>query len=246
MTHKLDRRVALVTGASRGIGKAVALRLAAEGAHVIAVARTVGGLEELDDEIKAHGGSATLVPLDLKDFAGIDRLGTPILERWGKLDILFGNAGMLGSLTPLVNLKPNTFEDVMAVNVTANYRLIRSLEPLLRASDQSRAVFVTSGAAHKARAYWGAYAVSKAAVEVLARTWAAEMATTPVRVNLLNPGPIATRMRRQAMPGEDQSTLPTPGELADACLTLFGAETTTNGEIYDFTDGKLAPRGLHA
>ena len=133
MTHRLDGRVALVTGASRGIGRAVALRLAAEGAHIIAVARTVGGLEELDDEIKTHGGSTTLVPLDLKDFAGIDRLGEPILERWGKLDMLFGNAGMLGALTPLVNLKPHTFEDVMAVNVTANYRLIRSLEPLLRA-----------------------------------------------------------------------------------------------------------------
>ncbi|MEE4236397.1 MAG: SDR family NAD(P)-dependent oxidoreductase, partial [Anderseniella sp.] len=131
-------------------------------------------------------------------------------------------------------------------NVTANYRLIRSLEPLLRASDQPRAVFVTSGAAHKARAYWGAYAVSKAAVEMLARTWAAEMATTPVRVNLLNPGPIATRMRRQAMPGEDQATLPAPGELADAALRLFAAETTSNGEIYDFADGKLTARGLHA
>ncbi len=242
MAKKLEGRVGLVTGASRGIGKSIALRLARDGAHVIAVARTVGGLEELDDEIQAAGGSATLVPLDLKDMEGIDRLGPPIAERWGKLDILFGNAGILGSLTPLQHLKPGTWDDLMAVNVTANYRLIRSLEPLMRSSDAARAVFVTSGAARNARAYWGGYAVSKAALEALAATWAAELATTPARVNLLNPGPIATRMRRQAMPGEDQATLATPEQLADATIELCLPECTSNGAIFDFRNGSLTRR----
>ena len=242
MAKSLARRIALVTGASRGIGRAISLTLAQEGAHVIATARTVGGLEELDDDIQASGGSATLVPLDIKDFAGIDRLGTPIAERWGKLDILVGNAGILGSLTPLQHLKPDTFDDLMAINVTANYRLIRSLEPLLKASDAGRAIFVTSGAAHKARAYWGGYAVSKAALEMLVRTWAAELETTNVTANLLNPGPIATRMRRQAMPGEDQATLPTPEQLADAMISLCSPDATSNGAVHDFKNGVLTQR----
>ena len=242
MAKSLAGRIALVTGASRGIGRAISLKLAQEGAHVIATARTVGGLEELDDDIQASGGSATLVPLDIKDFAGIDRLGTPIAERWGKLDILVGNAGILGSLTPLQHLKPDTFDDLMAINVTANYRLIRSLEPLLKASDAGRAIFVTSEAAHKARAYWGGYAVSKAALEMLVRTWAAELETTNATANLLNPGPIATRMRRQAMPGEDQATLPTPEQLADAMITLRSPDATSNGAVHDFQDGVLTQR----
>lgn len=242
MAKSLAGRIALVTGASRGIGRAISLKLAQEGAHVIATARTVGGLEELDDDIQASGGSATLVPLDIKDFAGIDRLGTPIAERWGKLDILVGNAGILGSLTPLQHLKPDTFDDLMAINVTANYRLIRSLEPLLKASDAGRAIFVTSGAAHKARAYWGGYAVSKAALEMLVRTWAAELETTNVTANLLNPGPIATRMRRQAMPGEDQATLPTPEQLADAMISLCSPDATSNGAVHDFKNGVLTQR----
>lgn len=239
MAKSLAKRVGLVTGASRGIGRAIALKLASEGAHVIATARTVGGLEELDDEISAAGGSATLVPLDIKDFEGIDRLGTPIAERWGKLDIMIGNAGILGTLTPLQHLKPDTFDDLMAINVTANYRLIRSLEPLLKASDAGRSVFVTSGAAHKARAYWGGYATSKAALEMLVRTWAAELETTNATANLLNPGPIATRMRRQAMPGEDQASLPTPAQVADAMISLCSPDATGNGCIYDFRDGVL-------
>ena len=242
MAKSLAGRIALVTGASRGIGRAIALKLAQEGAHVIATARTVGGLEELDDDIQANGGSATLVPLDIKDFEGIDRLGTPIAERWGKLDILVGNAGILGSLTPLQHLKPETFDDLMAVNVTANYRLIRSLEPLIKASDAGRAIFVTSGAAHKARAYWGGYAVSKAALEMLVRTWAAELETTSATANLLNPGPIATRMRRQAMPGEDQATLPAPEQLADAMISLCSPDATSNGAVHDFRDGVLTQR----
>ena len=242
MAKSLAGRVALVTGASRGIGRAIALKLASQGAHVVATARTVGGLEELDDEIRAAGGSATLVPLDIKDFEGIDRLGTPIAERWGKLDILIGNAGILGSLTPLQHLKPDTFDDLMAINVTANYRLIRSLEPLLKASDAGRSIFMTSGAAHKARAYWGGYAISKAALEMLVRTWAAELATTSATANLLNPGPIATRMRRQAMPGEDQAALPAPDQLAAAMISLCSPDATGNGSIYDFIDGALIQR----
>lgn len=242
MAKSLDGRIALVTGASRGIGRAIALKLALEGAHVIATARTVGGLEELDDEIQAGGGTATLVPLDIKDFEGIDRLGTPVAERWGKLDILVGNAGILGSLTPLQHLKPETFEELMAINVTANYRLIRSLEPLIKASDAGRAIFLTSGAAHKATAYWGGYAVSKAALEMLVRTWAAELETTSATANLLNPGPVATRMRRQAMPGENQATLPTPEQLADAMISLCSPDATGNGAVHDFKDGVLKQR----
>lgn len=242
MAKSLAGRIALVTGASRGIGRAIALKLAQEGAHVIATARTVGGLEELDDDIQASGGTATLVPLDIKDFEGIDRLGTPIAERWGKLDILVGNAGILGALTPLQHLKPDTFDDLMAINVTANYRLIRSLEPLIKASDAGRAIFVTSGAAHKATAYWGGYAVSKAALEMLVRTWAAELETTNATANLLNPGPIATRMRRQAMPGEDQTTLSTPEQLADAMISLCLPDATSTGAVHDFRNGVLTQR----
>ncbi len=174
----LKGRIALVTGASRGIGRATALELAKAGAHVIAVARTVGGLEELDDEIRAAGSAATLVPIDLKDFDAIDRLGAAVLERWGKLDILVGNAGMLGPLSPLGHVEPKAFDEVMAVNVTANWRLIRSLDPLLQASDAGRALFVSSGAAHKTMAYWGPYSISKAALQALAMTYAAETQRT--------------------------------------------------------------------
>src|SRR5215813_14144256 len=182
----LDDRIALVTGASRGIGAATALKLAQAGAHVVAVARTVGGLEELDDAIRAAGGSATLVPGDLKDFAAIDRLAGALAERYGRLDVLVGNAGMLGPLSPLGHVQPKAWDEVFAINVTANWRLIRAMDPLLRLSAAGRAVFITSGVASTARAYWGPYAISKAALEVLARTYAAETESTPVRVNLLN------------------------------------------------------------
>ncbi|HEX9906584.1 MAG TPA: SDR family NAD(P)-dependent oxidoreductase, partial [Propylenella sp.] len=178
----LAGRIAVVTGASRGIGYFAAKGFAEAGAHVLAVARTVGGLEELDDEIKAAGGSATLVPLDLKDFAGIDRLGAAIHERWGRLDIFLANAGILGQLSPLGHIPPKVWDDVIAVNVTANWRLIRSLDPLLRQSDAGRALFISSGAARACRPFWGAYSVSKAALEALARTYAAEVAKTPIRV----------------------------------------------------------------
>jgi NAD(P)-dependent dehydrogenase (short-subunit alcohol dehydrogenase family) len=235
----LKGRVAVVTGASRGIGRATALELAKAGAHIVAVARTVGGLEELDDAIVALGGSATLVPFDLKDFAAIDRLGAAIHERWGRLDVLIGNAGMLGPLSPLGHVEPKAFDEVMAVNVTANWRLIRSLDPLLQASDAGRALFVSSGAAHKTMAYWGPYSISKAALQALVMTYAMETSTTKVRVNLVNPGPLRTRMRAEAMPGEDPLSLRTPEDLAPAIVKLAQPTAVSHGAIFDFPTGKL-------
>ena len=230
----LSGRIALVTGASRGIGRAAAKALAAEGAHVILVARTVGGLEETDDEIRASGGSATLVPVDLRDFPAIDRLGATIHERWGRLDALLGNAGVLGALTPLAHLNPKTFAECMDVNVTANWRLIRSFDPLLRASDGGRALFVSSGAARNLRAYWGCYSVSKAALEALVLTYAAECNGTKVCANLLNPGPLRTRMRQNAMPGEDPETLSPPEAVAPLIVDLLSPACGRNGELVAF------------
>ena len=240
MDKPLSKRIAVVTGASRGIGRAAALALAEAGAHIVALARTQGALEQLDDEIRAKGGSATLVPVNLKDLDAIDRLGAAIYERWGKLDILLGNAGILGELAPITHVDQPVWDEVMAVNVTANYRLIRSLDPLLRASDAGRAVFVTSGAAHKCRAYWGVYSVSKAALEALVRTYAAETVTTPVKAMLLNPGPLRTAMRRAAMPGEDPLTLRTPEDLAPHIVKLARPGWRETGKIYDFAQaGKV-------
>lgn len=234
MPPPLADRVALVTGASRGIGYASALALAKAGAHVVAVARTVGGLEELDDAIRAVGGSATLVPLDLKDYPGIDRLGTALGERFGRLDALVGNAGILGPLSPLGHVEPTAWDAVMAVNVTANWRLIRALDPLLRRSDAGRVVFISSGVAALALAYWGPYAASKAALEVLARTYAAETATTTVRVNVLTPGAVRTRMRAQAMPGEDPMTLPTAEQVAEKIVELCLPSLQQSGKLYAY------------
>ena len=227
-------RIALVTGASRGIGRAVALALAHAGAHVVAVARTVGGLEELDDDIKKEGGSATLVPLDLKDFPGIDRMGAALMERWGRLDALFGNAGIQGPLTPLAHLQPKAWDDIMAVNVTANWRLLRALDGLLRQSDAGRVLMVSSGAAHFNRPYWGGYAISKAALETLIFTYAAECSGTNVKANAFNPGPTRTRMRAEAMPGEDPMTLPTPEDMAPLILELLSPQCIRNGELVNF------------
>jgi NAD(P)-dependent dehydrogenase (short-subunit alcohol dehydrogenase family) len=239
MTKALEGRVAVVTGASRGIGRAAALTLAEAGAHVIALARTQGALEELDDAIQAAGGTATLVPVDLKDYEALDRLGAAINERWGKLDVLFGNAGLLGGLSLLGHYEPKAWDDVMAVNVTANWRLIRSLDPLLRASDAGRAIFMSSGAAQKCTAYWGPYSVSKAALEALARTYAAETVTTAVRVMLVNPGPLRTRMRASAMPGEDPQTLRTPEDLAPHILRFASPSWGETGKLYDFPQDRV-------
>lgn len=234
MSKPLADCIALVTGASRGIGAATALSLAAAGAHVVALARTIGGLEELDDQIRDLGGSATLVPLDLKDFDGIDRLGGALNDRYRRLDILVGNAGILGPLSPLGHVDPTAWDEVMAINVSANFRLVRSMDPLLRRSRAGRVVFITSGVAATARAYWGPYAVSKAALEVLARTYASETATTAVRVNLVNPGPIRTKMRAQAMPGEDPTTLAPPDGVAEKIVELCLPDLSANGKLYDY------------
>jgi NAD(P)-dependent dehydrogenase (short-subunit alcohol dehydrogenase family) len=239
----LSGRIALVTGASRGIGAATARALARAGAHVVAVARTVGGLEELDDAIRAEGGTATLVPLDLTDTDGILRLAAALQERYRRLDVLIGNAGLVGPSSPLDHVQPEDWNQVMAVNVTANWHLIRTMNALLRASDAGRAVFISSGAAHNMRAYRGPYSVSKAALEALLRTYAAETDSTPVRVNLVNPGPTRTRMRAQVMPGEDPMTLPPPQAVAEKIVALCLPGFTESGRLYDYpTDRLLAFR----
>ena len=242
MSERLKDRLAVITGASRGIGRAVALAFAREGAHVLLLARTQGGLEELDDEIRSVGGAATLVPVDITDFDAIDRLGASIHERWGKLDILIGNAGLLGQISPLGHIEPATWEEVMAVNVTANWRLVRSLDPLLRQSDAGRAVFVTSRAATACKPFWGVYSVSKAALDALVKTYAGEVDTTPVRVNMFNPGPVRTRMRAEAMPGEDADTLPAPEDLTDAFIALAEPACEANGMVYDYPSGEFLRR----
>ena len=229
----LSGQIALVTGASRGIGYEIARQMAAAGAHVIAVARTVGGLEELDDKIKSDGGNATLVPLDLTDMEGIDRLGGVIAERWGKLDILVANAGILGSLTPVGQIKAKDFDRVIATNITGTWRLIRSVDPLLHQAEQGRALVISSSVAHKVKPYWGSYAASKSAIDMLVRVWAAENAKSNLRINLVNPGPTRTRMRAQAMPGEDPDSLPQPAETAAKIVALADLSVKESGAIYD-------------
>ena len=239
MTKPLADRIALVTGASRGIGFATARALARAGAHIVATARTQGGLEELDDEIRKEGGSATLVPLNLTDSDGIARLGAGLHERYGKLDILVGNAGALGPSSPIGHIELKTFNDVMAVNVSANFQLIRCMEPLLKQSDAGRAVFITSGAATKATAYVAPYAASKAALETMARAWAQETANTKLRVNLFNPGPVRTRMRATLMPGEDPATLDTPEQVAEFIVPMCTPDWTETGKFYDYKTRSL-------
>lgn len=239
MTPNLKDRIAVVTGASRGIGYFTALELAKAGAHVVACARTLGGLEELDDAIKAFGGSATLVPFDLSDMAAIDKLGGAINERWGKLDIMVANAGVLGAISPIGHVEAKVFEKVMAINVTATWRLIRSLEPLLVRSDAGRALILSSSAAHKCKPFWGPYSASKAAVEALARTWAYETQRLPLRILSVDPGATRTAMRAQAVPGEDPETLPHPSEVAQALLPLLGREQTETGKLFIVREKKI-------
>ena len=235
MTNPLASRIALVTGASRGLGRATALALARAGAHIVAVARTQGALEELDDAIRALGGSATLVPLNLTDVDGIARLGAALHERHGRLDILVGNAGMPGPSSPLGHIELKPWSEVMAVNVTANFQLIRCMDPLLKQSDAGRAVFVTADAAHLAPAYRGPYAASQAALQALARSWAAETASTAIRVNLFDPGPIRTKMRATVFPGEDPATLTTPEEVAELIVPMCAPDWAGTGQLYDYT-----------
>ena len=227
-------RIALVTGATRGIGQALALGLARDGAHVIALGRTQGALEEVDDAIKAAGGTATLIKLDLRRGSDVDGLGPTLYRRFGRLDILFANAAVLGPITPVGHLTDDEWNEVMDVNITANMRLMRTLDPLLRRSDAGRAIFVTSGAASRPKAYFGPYAASKAALDVLVKCYADEMANTAVRVNLANPGATRTGMRAKLMPGEDPMTLPTAEEQAAKFLDLALPGVTANGQLFDF------------
>jgi NAD(P)-dependent dehydrogenase (short-subunit alcohol dehydrogenase family) len=231
-TGVLAGRICLVTGASRGIGRAVARRYAQEGADLILCARTVGALEELDDEIRAiNGKTSLLVPMDLRNFDTIDQLGAGLYERYGKLDVLVGNAGVLGQMSPLTHTEPKAWQEVIDVNLTANWRLIRSLDPLLRRSGAGRAIFVSSGVARDARAYWGAYAVSKAALEMLVGIYAREIQQSSVRANLIDPGRTRTRMRATAYPGEDPATLPAPEDVTEPFVRLARADYAGNGEV---------------
>ncbi len=238
---ELTGKVVLVTGASRGIGYQAALEAARRGAHIIAVARTVGGLEDLDDEIKAAGSDTTLVPLDLRDGDGIDRLGAAIFERWGHLDGLIGNAGVLGTITPVSHLDVKDFDQAFAVNVTANYRLIRSLDLLLRQATAGRAVFLSSSASHSARPFWGVYAASKAALEALVKSYAAELSTTQVKANVFWPSAVRTGMRAKAMPGENPDTLPHPREIVGKLVDMVSPAWTETRIIYDYEKSELKP-----
>ncbi len=236
MEKSLNHHIALVTGASRGIGRALALELARRGAHLVLVARTQGGLEETDDEIRALGGTSTLLPLDLKNGQKIDPLGPTIQQRFGRLDILVHCAGALGRLTPAAHIRPQDFDDCVAVNFAASYRLIRTCAPLLVAAPAGRAVFVTTTVAPAPRAFWGAYGSTKAAMDNLVLSWAQEVEKTPLRINLFNPGGTATRMRAQAFPGEDPNTLPKPEDVAPVLADLCMPETTAHATRLNYRD----------
>ncbi|MEQ1650351.1 MAG: SDR family NAD(P)-dependent oxidoreductase [Hyphomicrobiaceae bacterium] len=239
----LAGRVALITGATRGIGRAVAIAYAKAGAHLVLTGRTSGALEEVDDEVrKAQGkdaAGATLVTLNLKHGEKIDSLGPTLFQRFGKLDVLVGCAGILGPLSPLGHVTTDAWNEIVEINLTANWRLLRTLDPLLQRSDAGRAILVSSGAASGAMAYWGPYAVTKAGLETLAKTYAAENANTNVRVNIINPGPIRTRMRAKAFPGEDAMTLKTPEDIAPLFVALALPSHTSTAQIHDFKTGTV-------
>jgi NAD(P)-dependent dehydrogenase (short-subunit alcohol dehydrogenase family) len=230
----------LITGASRGLGAALAERFAAEGASLVLVARTSGALEEVDDRVRAAGGKATLVPLDLTDGAAIDQLGAAMARRFGRLDVLVGCAAELGPLSPLGHVRPEAFERVMSLNATANYRLIRSLDPLLRAAPAGRAVFVTCAQARAGKPYWGAYAASKAALETLVMAYAAETGRMALRVNLIDPGPLRTRLRASAYPGEDASKLPDPSTVTETFVALAETACSQHGCLIEAASDQQA------
>lgn len=229
----LEGRIALVTGSSRGIGRAVAIALAKAGAQLILQGRVAGALEETDDQIRAAGSTATIIPLNLKQSDRVDALGPTLFERFGRLDILVANAGILGTLTPLGHVTDQNWTDTIAINLTANWRLIRTLDPVLKRSESGRVIFLSSGAASGKKAYWGPYAVSKAGTEALARTYAAEVENSPMRVNIVNPGPIATAMRAKAFPGEDPQTLPQPADIAPMFVELCLPDLKANGQTFE-------------
>src|SRR5436190_8100691 len=229
--RRLAGKIALVTGASRGIGAAVALRFAGEGAHLVLGARTVGGLEEVDDRVRAAGGSATLVPLDLREFVKIDELAAALYQRYGRLDILVGNAAEFGVFSPMAHIDPKLWGDIIELNLTANWRLIRAMDPLLRAAPAGRAIFVTSRLGRDAPPYYGPYAVAKAGLETLVRIYAGEIARTRVRANLIDPGSVRTRLRARIFPGENPDALTAPETAAQAFLDLALPECARNGEI---------------
>lgn len=241
-SKRLKGRIAFVTGASRGLGRATALALAREGAHVILTARTTGALEEVDDEIRTMGGTATLLALDLRKADRLDQLGPTIFQRWDHLDILIANAGILGPLSPLPHVTADAWTSVIETNLSANWRLIRTFDPLLHRSDAGRVVFVSSGAATGKNAYWGPYAVSKAGLEALGRTYAHENTSTAVRVNILDPGGMATAMRAKAYPGEDPKALPQPDDVARLVVELSLPGETRNGELLRYRDWAKAAK----
>jgi len=236
MSARLDGRIALITGASRGIGAAVAERFAREGAHLVLTGRTVGGLEETDDRVRAAGGTATLVPFDLREFIKIDELAAALYERYGRLDILVANAGEFGTFSPLSHIDPALWRDVVDLNLTANWRLIRAMDPLLRAAEHGRAVFVTTALARDALPYYGPYAASKAGLEAMVRIYAGESARTRVRINLLDPGIARTRLRARIFPGENPAGLPSPESIAEAFLPLVLPGWDRSGEIIAAAD----------
>ncbi|WP_455482634.1 SDR family NAD(P)-dependent oxidoreductase [Bartonella sp. B35(2025)] len=235
----LSGRVALITGASRGIGYHLALELAARGSHIIAIARTISGLTELDNQIRKKGASATLVPLDLHYMEDIDTLGVSIADRWKKLDIMVANAGILGTLSPIAHTENMVFEDIFQINLISQWRLMKAVEPLLRKSDAGRAIMLSSSVAHLARASWGPYAASKAALEIITRCWAEELKQTPIKVNCVNPGATRTAMRAQAMPTEDPQTLPSPQEVAAKIVHLLSPNLQETGKLFNVHENQF-------